>query len=130
MFKSVRIPIFNASEIVAVSMVEIFEFCPVCKGPRGQVMTRLFWEEQKVFECDGWQNPCGHIDNYDQVKNEARQISAYNDLMNKVCENIIQNVHFTNNFNFGVFSEQDTTACANLITNYINQKTGDISVSG
>lgn len=46
--------------------------CPVCGGPRGEVVhnTRSY-DGSCILYCDGWTNPCGHVDKYDSVREEA-----------------------------------------------------------
>lgn len=46
--------------------------CPVCAGPRGPVVPAISYDGSRRLACDGWTNPCGHIDTYDTVRTEAR----------------------------------------------------------
>lgn len=47
--------------------------CPVCGEPRGEVKQARSYDGSRILHCDGWSNPCGHIDKYDAVREEARQ---------------------------------------------------------
>ena len=47
--------------------------CPVCGGPRAPVDATLSYDGFRRLACDGWSNPCGHIDNYTAVRAEARR---------------------------------------------------------
>ena len=45
--------------------------CPVCGGPRGDVFRTMSYDGGLRLHCDGWKNPCGHIDSYADVRREA-----------------------------------------------------------
>lgn len=45
--------------------------CPRCKGPRGQVVRAVSYDGSRRLECDGWTNPCGHVDHYESLRREA-----------------------------------------------------------
>jgi len=49
--------------------------CPVCGGPRGQVVRAISYDGSRRLACDGWTNPCGHIDLYFAVRHEAKRSS-------------------------------------------------------
>lgn len=49
--------------------------CPVCGGPRGQVVRAISYDGSRQLACDGWTNPCGHVDLYAAVRNEAQRPS-------------------------------------------------------
>jgi len=51
--------------------VLIGENCPVCGGKRGEVYGYNFWEDGTSHWCNRWNNPCGHIDLYEDVLKEA-----------------------------------------------------------
>jgi hypothetical protein len=44
--------------------------CPKCGGPRGEVFKTISWDGSRRLHCDGWKNPCGHIDKYADVREE------------------------------------------------------------
>lgn len=45
--------------------------CPRCGGPRGEVFRTISYDGSCRLSCDGWENPCGHIDFYSSVRREA-----------------------------------------------------------
>jgi len=69
--KWVRIP--ACSEHAGIYAVEVLLnwTCPVCGGPRGEVYDTLSYDGSRRLGVNGWCNPCGHIDYYVRVRNEA-----------------------------------------------------------
>lgn len=55
--------------------LEISDLCPVCNGPRGQVFGTLFFDGSRLLNVDGWYNPCGHIDYYDEIRKEGKPVA-------------------------------------------------------
>jgi len=49
--------------------------CPRCGGPRGGVFRTISYDGSRRLACDGWKNPCGHIDFYADVRREAASSS-------------------------------------------------------
>jgi len=45
--------------------------CPTCVGPRGPVRPAISYDGSRRLACDGWSNPCGHVDFYADVRAEA-----------------------------------------------------------
>jgi hypothetical protein len=45
--------------------------CPVCGGPRGEVHPAMSYDGSRRLACDGWTNPCGHLDTYAAARLEA-----------------------------------------------------------
>jgi hypothetical protein len=45
--------------------------CPTCGGPRGGARPSVSYDGSRRLVCDGWTNPCGHIDYYADVRREA-----------------------------------------------------------
>jgi hypothetical protein len=45
--------------------------CPQCGGPRGEVYKTRSYDGSRILHCDGWLNPCGHVDKYSDVVREA-----------------------------------------------------------
>jgi hypothetical protein len=60
---------------VITKTVEIGDKCPVCGGLRGTPVKRPFCEDEDFYSVDCWVNPCGHIDYYPNVLEEADIIS-------------------------------------------------------
>lgn len=57
---------------LAVIKIEISNFCPKCGGPRGvgTIHSVRSYDGSRWLECDGWTNPCGHVDKYNDVREE------------------------------------------------------------
>lgn len=45
--------------------------CPICGAPRGKISNGRSYDGSRVLFCNTWQNPCGHVDKYDDVRAEA-----------------------------------------------------------
>jgi hypothetical protein len=56
--------------LYAIKVTVVWE-CPVCGGPRGEVFPTISYDGSRRLGCDGWRNPCGHIDKYADVRREA-----------------------------------------------------------
>lgn len=64
-------PGYDGLQVVTVSVMPT---CPVCGGPRGlTVRPHRFRRDDRWYEVDRWDNPCGHIDGYAAVLAEARR---------------------------------------------------------
>ena len=64
-YRTVRIP---GQHLITVTLRWV---CPTCGGPRGQVRPAISYDGSRRLACDGWTNPCGHIDFYADVRAEA-----------------------------------------------------------
>lgn len=53
--------------------VVIAATCPVCGGKRGEPTMRRFCEDGEWYNVSTWQNPCGHIDRYQDIYAETKQ---------------------------------------------------------
>ena len=58
----------------AFQTVKIADACPECGGPRGKPYNYNFSEDGGFYSCYKWDNPCGHVDKYGDVLNEARRL--------------------------------------------------------
>lgn len=56
---------------VIIREVEISDRCPVCGGPRGEPEGHNFVEGGQGHPVHKWSNPCGHVDKYSAVLEEA-----------------------------------------------------------
>lgn len=56
---------------VVIREVEIAAACPRCGGPRGAPILSRFCEDGEHYWVDTWTNPCGHLDRYAAVLDEA-----------------------------------------------------------
>ncbi len=57
-----------------LGLFEIADNCPVCGGPRGKVYQTISYDGSRRLHCDGWDNPCGHIDRYSAVRDEGKRV--------------------------------------------------------
>ncbi|MFG5382843.1 hypothetical protein ACEWPN_16925 [Yoonia sp. R2-816] len=59
-----------------IKRVTISDFCPKCGEKRGKPALRQFCEDGEWYDLSCWQNPCGHIDKYQDVIAEAEHTEA------------------------------------------------------
>ena len=69
--QSVTIPASAEHQGIHYIVVELAWVCPVCGGPRGEVFPGRSYDGSLYLEVDCWNNPCGHVDKYDAVLEEA-----------------------------------------------------------
>lgn len=69
--KEVCIPACFEHEGYKTVKVKLYWFCPVCGKRRGKIKTVKSYDGSLCLFCDGWENPCGHVDKYDAVRDEA-----------------------------------------------------------
>lgn len=60
-----------------IRCVTISTTCPKCGGPRGTPRPYTFHDNGDWHTCDRWENPCGHVDKYDDVLREAGVACEY-----------------------------------------------------
>ena len=70
-YRTVRIPGSTDHAGQHLITVTLQWVCPTCGGPRGQVRPAISYDGSRRLACDGWTNPCGHIDCYADVRAEA-----------------------------------------------------------
>ncbi len=70
--KEVTIPACEEHQGLYDVKVKLHWFCPVCGKPRGEIKIVRSYDGSRVLFCDGWSNPCGHIDKYEIVRKEAK----------------------------------------------------------
>lgn len=70
----VEIPVLIGSNFYTTKHVILNWQCPVCGGTRGDVYRTQAYDGSLRVNCDGWQNPCGHIDMYEAVLKEAQAL--------------------------------------------------------
>ena len=70
-WRTVTIPASAEHEGRRRIQVTLAWVCPRCTGPRGQVVRAISYDGSQRLECDGWTNPCGHVDSYESVRREA-----------------------------------------------------------
>ena len=70
-YKTVTIPACAEHMGLYSADVRIKWVCPICSGPRGPVHKTFSYDGSMRLSCDGWENPCGHVDKYSDVRREA-----------------------------------------------------------
>lgn len=72
--KTVTVP--RSAQHQGFYSVELFLnwVCPVCGGPRGEPYKTISYDGSMRLSVDGWNNPCGHVDKYSDVRVEAMQV--------------------------------------------------------
>lgn len=71
--KTVYIPAREQHGGVYGMYVKLWWICPICGQPRGQIKNVRSYDGSRVLPCDGWDNPCGHVDKYDACRKEAAE---------------------------------------------------------
>lgn len=61
-----------------LTTVEIADTCPCCGGKRGKPHLERFCEDGEWYSVSVWSNPCGHVDKYGAVIEEARNLELSN----------------------------------------------------
>jgi len=69
--KSVVIPACDNHDGVHAAFVRLRWVCPTCGRPRGEIKKTVSYDGSRYLPCDGWDNPCGHVDKYSDVIFEA-----------------------------------------------------------
>ncbi|MFJ5038023.1 hypothetical protein [Streptomyces parvulus] len=88
---TVRVPDYGPQrgyEGVRIVDVEVSARCPQCGGPRGPKVEHRFRRDGEYFTCDRWMNPCGHVDQYDAVLEEARLLADLPEGRTRPCKQI------------------------------------------
>lgn len=71
MVRTVQVPGRDEHDGTYSVNVNLLWECPRCGGPRGDVFRTVSYDGSRRLNCDGWKNPCGHIDSYSSVRREA-----------------------------------------------------------
>lgn len=69
--RTVRIPACHEHAGHHARTVTLPWVCPQCGGPRGEPFPTVSYDGSRRLACDGWVNPCGHLDTYAAVRQEA-----------------------------------------------------------
>ena len=72
--RTVHIPGSDQHAGLFLTAVTVVWECPACGGPRGDVARTISYDGSRRLGCDGWSNPCGHIDTYSSVRREAARV--------------------------------------------------------
>jgi hypothetical protein len=78
----VTIPACTNHYGLLTTTVKLYWLCPVCGEPRGDTFRSLSYDGALPVHCDGWNNHCGHIDLYGDVRREADRNG-----LNETCQN-------------------------------------------
>lgn len=70
--KEVEIPACEQHEGIHKIKVKLNWTCPICGKPRGDIKKVKSYDGSLWMICDGWDNPCGHVDRYYDVLAEAK----------------------------------------------------------
>lgn len=70
--KEVCIPACETHEGYKSIKIKLRWVCPICGRPRGAIKNVRSYDGSMCLQCDGWTNPCGHTDKYDNVRKEAK----------------------------------------------------------
>lgn len=70
--KTVCIPACEEHEGIHALVIKLRWVCPVCGQPRGTIKNVRSYDGSLCLCCNGWENPCGHIDKYSAVRREAK----------------------------------------------------------
>ena len=70
----VTIPAREQHQGLFIATLEIGDKCPTCGGPRGETHKGFSFDGSRRLTVDVWQNPCGHVDYYWAVREEARAL--------------------------------------------------------
>jgi Zn finger protein HypA/HybF involved in hydrogenase expression len=73
--RTVEIPARDAHDGHASIKVTLRWECPTCGGPRGEVYRTISYDGSRRLACDGWRNPCGHVDTYAANRREAQEMA-------------------------------------------------------
>lgn len=63
-------------EYPKVAVLEISADCPRCGAQRGEPTPHRFYEDGEWLTCDRWNNPCGHVDLYENVLAEHKALAC------------------------------------------------------
>lgn len=75
--KTVTIPRVAEHEGMLAAKVTVPWVCPTCGRPRGEPFKTVSYDGSKRLHCDGWKNPCGHVDKYAAVVTEGQAAGGY-----------------------------------------------------
>jgi len=71
--KTVKIPATVDHAGIHAKNVILVWVCPKCGIRRGKPFQTFSFDGSRRLVCDGWVNPCGHVDLYKNVRKEARE---------------------------------------------------------
>ena len=84
LIKQVMIPACPEHEgLFSLAVVLVWE-CPVCHERRGPITDALSYDGSRRLVVSGWVNPCGHVDKYAALIDEARDNGLNDELVEEV----------------------------------------------
>lgn len=57
-----------------LTTLKISDYCPVCGEKRGTTVKGFSYDGSRRLVVDCWENPCGHVDKYCDVRAEANKL--------------------------------------------------------
>ena len=75
-YRTVRIPGSDDHDGHHLITVTLRWVCPACGRPRGEIRPAISYDGSQRLACDGWTNPCGHIDTYAAARHEAARTAS------------------------------------------------------
>lgn len=73
MFMIVTIPALKQHEGIPSALItlKISHNCPKCGKKRGKIYGTHSYDGSRRLNCDGWTNPCGHVDSHEDIRKEG-----------------------------------------------------------
>lgn len=71
----VTIPSSQEHAGIGLATFEISDLCPVCGGKRGEIFGTHSFDGSRRLNVDGWNNQCGHVDTYEDVRKEGVKVA-------------------------------------------------------
>lgn len=70
----VTIPSSSEHGGIGLVSLEISDNCPICGAKRGEKYGTHSFDGSRRLNCDGWSNPCGHVDKYSAIRVEGKPV--------------------------------------------------------
>lgn len=71
--RRVIIPARENHDGLASMIVTLEWICPKCGQPRGETFAGRSYDGSRILDVSCWNNPCGHVDKYSDVRKEAQE---------------------------------------------------------
>lgn len=75
-YKTVTIPARDEHDGIWSRIVTLRWVCPICGGQRGEPFESVSYDGSRRLHVHSWHNPCGHVDKYSSVRQEADAMNA------------------------------------------------------
>lgn len=73
--ETMTVTIYSRNDWNGTRTVTISTFCS-CGQRRGTPFLTVYWKDERCYQVHKWENPCGHVETYKDVLNEAAQLAA------------------------------------------------------